>query len=176
MNISNGTDVDLAYRLYVLSTVQHVGSSFSFVGCIFVVLSYIYFKPLKRITFRLAAFLAVADIGQQIGTFMGQNSEGGLCMTQALVISYFTLATVFCTVSNAICDVGITADNAGPFCIALTLYLMVVRHVQNVERFEKYFHIVCWGMPAVMTALPFTTNPYGPAGILYVAVCDQKTS
>jgi len=165
MNITNGTSPDAVYQAHVLTIIQQVCSSFSFVGCIFVVVTFAYFAPLKRTIFRLAACLACADMGQQIGIFMGRSPAGALCMTQAMFISFFTLATILCMSSW-------THDRdfilfLGPFCMALTLYLIVVRHVQHVERLEKYYHMLCWGMPVVLTALPFTTNPYGPAGILY---------
>lgn len=36
----------------------------------------------------------------------------------------------------------------------------MVLHKQNVESYEKYYHIVAWGLPAICSGLPFITDSY----------------
>ena len=62
---------------------------------------------------------------------------------QALIDTYFTLSSVIWS--------GI---------VALTLYLVIVLHKQNVESHEKYYHLVSWGLPAICSGLPFITDSY----------------
>ncbi len=44
--------------------------------------------------------------------------------------------------------------------MALTLYLVIVLHKRNVESYEKYYHIVSWGLPAICSGLPLITDSY----------------
>jgi hypothetical protein len=52
--------------------------------------------------------------------------------------------------------------------MAITLFLLVFKLNSQPERLLIPFHIIAWGLPAILTALPFITDSYGPAGILYV--------
>eukprot|EP00698_Gefionella_okellyi_P022818 TRINITY_DN7621_c0_g1_i1.p1 TRINITY_DN7621_c0_g1~~TRINITY_DN7621_c0_g1_i1.p1 ORF type:complete len:447 (-),score=46.38 TRINITY_DN7621_c0_g1_i1:112-1452(-) len=142
----------LAYETFVLATTQRVTSSLSFIGCLYVVVTFCAFEDIrKRINFRLATMLAVSDIGQQICTFLGTpgDESPNLCLFQAIFLSYTTLCTII-----------------WPLFIAITLFLIVVKHDAHVERLEKWFHLFAWGVPVILTLLPFSTWPWGPAGIL----------
>ena len=44
--------------------------------------------------------------------------------------------------------------------MAYTLFAVIVQHKRNIEENEKYYHIISWGLPAIICALPFTTDSY----------------
>lgn len=71
------------------------------------------------------------------------------CYAQAVGLSFFELSSVLWTST-----------------IATTLYLSVVRQLrqEQVEAWLPWFFVVCWGAPAILTALPFLDSAYGVAG------------
>src|SRR3990167_6388709 len=56
----------------------------------------------------------------------------GLCIFIAICVHYYFLANFLWT-----------------FCIAFNFYQMIVRRNREHEQLEKYYHVACWGIPAI---------------------------
>lgn len=82
----------------------------------------------------------VASVGAMLG-FYTRNHE--VCVFQAVTTSYFFLASaLWCVV------------------IAIQLYILVCEGKTKLKDMKK-IHAFCWIFPAILTALPLTTNDYG---------------
>eukprot|EP01006_Ploeotia_vitrea_P026309 TRINITY_DN59281_c0_g1_i1.p2 TRINITY_DN59281_c0_g1~~TRINITY_DN59281_c0_g1_i1.p2 ORF type:complete len:284 (-),score=133.68 TRINITY_DN59281_c0_g1_i1:48-899(-) len=97
--------------------------------------------------------ISLSDVFYSIGNMMANPSEGSAaCYIQALLISYFELSSMFWTVA-----------------IAYTLHQTIIKGnmsfaTHDLQANMKLFHQLCWGVPLVLTILPFTTDSYGRAG------------
>eukprot|EP00698_Gefionella_okellyi_P011695 TRINITY_DN3100_c0_g1_i1.p1 TRINITY_DN3100_c0_g1~~TRINITY_DN3100_c0_g1_i1.p1 ORF type:complete len:440 (+),score=51.64 TRINITY_DN3100_c0_g1_i1:162-1481(+) len=134
-------------QLRVLASITTAVSALSLCGSLFIIICYLSLRKMKRFSFKLVCMLSLSDIGSCVANILGEPSAGPLCYTQALLTSFFELASCLWTLS-----------------IAITLFLTVVRHQQDVERFEKWYHLGCWGIALLMTLLPLATDSYGSAG------------
>jgi len=76
-----------------------------------------------------------------------------LCIIVAFMTHYFLLAN-FCWT----------------FCIAFNFYQMIVKRNREPQRLEKFYHLGCWGMPAIIVIVVGALEIYGklPAG------CDDN--
>lgn len=63
----------------------------------------------------------------------------------------------------------------GTLCIAITLFLIVVRHRTDVDRFHVAYHVLCWGVAGILTGLPFITDSYGDSGSWYVTSSSRMS-
>ena len=78
------------------------------------------------------------------------NNEG-LCITIAVFVHYYFIANFLWT-----------------FCIAFNFYQMIVRRNRQAQDLEKYFHVVCWGIPAIFCIFTGAFDQYGDLGGAYV--------
>lgn len=155
--MSNFTDE----QARVLEHINVIVSVFSFVGSTFILWAFWKLRDVRSFVFQLVRWVAFSDVGYSIGNFLGDaggNSEThigasqGLCTFQAVLISYFGLASMLWSAA-----------------IAFTLHKAFL---QGDEGFRSpsvnekwiYYHLVCFGWPVVVTLLPFTTDGYGDTG------------
>jgi hypothetical protein len=85
------------------------------------------------------------DIGHAIGFFLPESPES-LCKTQAMITSYFSLASVLWTAA-----------------LAFTLYDAVVRR-KDVASLELKLVIFANGIPLLALIPPLVEGSYGPSG------------
>ena len=79
------------------------------------------------------------------------NPFYGICVIVGALMQFFLLSGVFWTL-----------------CIAHTLFLILYKMDYNPERFEIYYHILCWVVPAVLDILLYFTDSLGDSGIWYL--------
>lgn len=136
-------------------------SSVSICCSIFIITCFIKFQDLRTFAFWLVFKTATCDVFYSIGLFLGDaggnadthlGASSGLCYLQALLISYFGLASLLWSVS-----IAFTLHQA--FLLEKEEY-----SPQNVSNFRHRYMIVCWGVPVLLTLLPISTMSYGDAG------------
>lgn len=173
MSLRNGTisrDCILSCTFFTteeaanLEHANFVTSLISFLGSLFIMLVYTQHRAVKELrtfAFRLVFFTAVADFFLSIGGMLGDaggsettyfGATPGLCLFQAWLISYFQLASLIWSVS-----------------IAFTLHQGFLKRnpdfgPKEVEKHAKWYHLIAWGWPLIMSLLPFATDSYGDEG------------
>ena len=133
-----------------------VCSAIGIVGALFVIVVYFSMSHLRSLfAFRLIMYLSSSDLLFSAAMLLGPQAGGQpLCKVQAVVITLFGLATVLWTVT-----------------IALTMYVVVLSRDRNVEIHEAKAVLVCYGLPLLVSVLPFLTGAYGES----VEWCWLKT-
>eukprot|EP00112_Aurelia_sp_Birch-Aquarium-sp1_P025574 Seg857.4 transcript_id=Seg857.4/GoldUCD/mRNA.D3Y31 product="Cyclic AMP receptor-like protein A" protein_id=Seg857.4/GoldUCD/D3Y31 len=135
-------------RCNTVLAVKRTSASLSLIGCVFLIFIIWLFQKYKFFDQRMILFLGVAALLDSVSYIMGDiYPEGKLCDAQAFLMSYFDWA-VLCWVC----------------CITFNLWLLAIKKMNKIE-FEKWYHIVCWGVPLLWAALPFVGDHYGPAGV-----------
>merc|ERR1712063_118678 len=70
-----------------------------------------------------------------------------MCIIIAIFVHYYFIANFLWT-----------------FCIAFNFYQMIVRRNRQAQHLEKYFHVACWGIPAILCIFTGGFNQYGDLG------------
>lgn len=116
----------------------------SVLGSLFIIVVYFALQELRtRRAFRLVLYLAISDLIFCTALFLTPEAEenAGLCNLQAVIISFFGLATVLWTVA-----------------IATSAYLEVQRKEAISEK--RWIALIC-GVCGLLTVLPYSTSSYG---------------
>ncbi|CAL5206240.1 unnamed protein product [Lathyrus oleraceus] len=123
-----------AYDRGILTAVNVGASSLSLVGSTFIVLCYLLFKELRKFSFKLVFYLALADMLCSFFSIIGDPSKSFFCYAQGYSSHFFCVASFLWTTT-----------------IAFTLHRTVVKHKTDVEDLEAMFHLYVWGTSLVMT-------------------------
>lgn len=117
----------------------------------------ILFKKYKFMIHRLNIYLTTSAFFQALGfavrdynvAYNAQNDSytHGVCIFESLWTFYFDWVPFL-----FIC------------CITFNLIYQTISH-KSTARFEKFYLVISIGFPAVLAALPFIMNAYGPAGL-----------
>ncbi|CAM9692271.1 unnamed protein product [Ascophyllum nodosum] len=138
-----------------LLAVAQTCASLSFLGSAFIVTCWLRYQHLRKLSFTLVLWLAVADIGTDITYFMGDPSKPELnnsaCTAQASLQQFFQMSQILWTVAIASVLYNVTVN--------LRIY-----HDGEEKALMRRFHVFVWGGALVSMLLPFTSNSYGPAG------------
>ena len=131
-----------------------VASVFSFLGSGIIVACYICFSDLRKFAFKLVFYLSLCDIMSSISGFIQPVDVNGdlncsLCLAQAWILSIFELGSILWTA-----------------CICHCLYQAVFHHDSEVQRFERWYHLLSWGLPLFLAVIPQTLGLYGEDGPL----------
>ncbi|XP_073256592.1 cyclic AMP receptor-like protein A isoform X2 [Porites lutea] len=132
----------------VISGVKLTVASFSLIASLFIVFVIWLFKKYKYFVQRLILFLSLAACLDSIGFLLTgvPPDDSSLCDFQAWLLSFtgFSVLLWVC-------------------CITFNLYWNVIK-MMKTDQFEKYYHLVSWGIPFVVACLPLINDHYGPAG------------
>lgn len=112
----------------------------SMVGALFIVAVYIAFKDLRCYAARLVVYMEILDFLNGVSYLLPKE----WCVAQAVLSSYFSVASVLMT-----------------SVIAYSLYLATLRHSPDVEKKEWLFVTISLLLPLPGALLPLTTNSYG---------------
>lgn len=84
-------------QILALTRINLACSALSFVGSLFVIFCYLYFKSVRTFAFKLVFLLAISDAGFAVSYFMDDPLDNTpLCTIQAVVTSFFSVASVLC--------------------------------------------------------------------------------
>ena len=116
----------------------------SAIGCGLIVLTYLLFPNLRKLRYiELVFYVAVNDLMASIGMALGPSENGSPeCWYQGMSSTGNYLSSVFWTA-----------------LITYQVYEVVVNEGKVVKSLY-YAHIICWGLPILLTLLPLTTNTY----------------
>lgn len=149
--------------IYTIAVTGLFSTSFSTLGSI-LVLSFFYFFPsLRTFRGRLVLYLTVANLiwilsivvglssfiqGSGSGTSSSLKINSSLCQAQGFFLPWFIVSEDFWVAT-----------------IAIFMYLTIVQKM-NVKKFEWVFHVVNWGIPFIISLIPWSGvgGGYGVAG------------
>ncbi|KAF5177389.1 G-protein coupled receptor [Thalictrum thalictroides] len=132
----------------ILTSLNTGASTLSFAGSTFIVLCYVLFKELRKFSFKLVFFLALADMLCSFFNIIGDPSQGFFCYAQGYSTHFFCVASFLWTTT-----------------IAFTLHRTVVRHKTDVEDLEPMFHLYVWGTSLFVTVIRSIGNDPGRLGV-----------
>ncbi|CAM9452076.1 unnamed protein product [Choristocarpus tenellus] len=124
-------------------------SAVSALSSLFIIATYFKFSRLHTFAYKLITMMALANLLLDSAYLMGQARRDATvkCYIQGFSRVYFAVVE-FCLIT----------------AISLLCYQMIIKHDFSMQERMKTVCIVCWVLPAVFSALPFTTNSYGDAG------------
>ncbi|WVY91095.1 hypothetical protein V8G54_036609 [Vigna mungo] len=136
-----------AHDRQILTAVNAGASSLSLAGSSFIVLCYLLFKELRKFSFKLVFYLALADMLCSFFSIIGDPFKGLFCYAQGYSTHFFCVASFLWTTT-----------------IAFTLHRTVVKHKTDVEDLEAMFHLYVWGTSLVMTVMRSIGNDHRHLG------------
>mmetsp|Transcript_14604 Transcript_14604/g.17003 ORF Transcript_14604/g.17003 Transcript_14604/m.17003 type:complete len:309 (-) Transcript_14604:895-1821(-) len=134
-------------------------ASLSVVGSFMIIFSYWYFHMLRTFPYKLIVFLSIANLFSSIGYFFSEIGAEGIydaecnetpgCIVSAIMTQFFDVANFFWT-----------------SIIAFNIYAVLVKGKgRAVEYWEKYYHMISWGLSGVLAVIVGASGGYGDAGI-----------
>lgn len=123
-------------------------SILSILGCLFVILIYIFAKPLRIYAFKLIFWLSFFDF-IKFSCLIVPNFELGsrrdsACSIIGFIYYYSLYATLIWTLA-----------------IALTLYQYLILGIEHIEKFYKYWLALCFTYCTTCAAIPLFSSSYG---------------
>jgi hypothetical protein len=121
----------------------------SFVGCSFVVISYLIHKRLRTNFGTFSLWLAICGIGNSMYPFLGTHNEkhSAACILQAAVGSYFVLCSLFTSTILTSIIFGLFNQNTSE---RLTSRISI----------QCYHYTYAWGLSLILTVIPLFTHSY----------------
>ena len=157
---ATGTDFGTGEQL-ALQGVVITGAVLSMMGSFFIIFSFFAFPDLQTFPYKLIMFLSLADFFSS-STYILAVQDVGLdpedlgscfednfmCFFSAGMSQYFDFASFLW--------MGV---------ISFNIYQVFVKQRgSDVVQFEKYYHLVCWGVPAFFLIIVTATDALGDAG------------
>lgn len=142
----------------VIDIITYVSASLSIVGSLIIIFSYFKFSALRIFPYKLVVCLSIADLFSSIAYYVnfaaGDTEEdkctnGPGCIVAAIMTQYFDVASFFWTAVIAYNLRAVLLENKG----------------RTVENYERYYHLLSWGIPGVFSVLVGLFDGYGFAGI-----------
>eukprot|EP01084_Bolivina_argentea_P101793 182428_1 len=137
-------------QVNILVILNVLASTFSFLGALFIISNFFIFESFKsNFAFKLILFVAIGDIINSVGNFMGSPTpKSGLCLMQAFLTQF-----------------GDIVSFAWVTAIAFVIYHVIRREVpptrEDVMRWYKKIHLIIWPTTIFLSILPFFSSNYG---------------
>jgi hypothetical protein len=125
-------------------------SSISCLACLLVMWLYLFYESISKKSYnQLIYYIAISDFFSAVGGLFGISKNGTWnCFIQSFLTNYFPLTSIFWTV-----------------VISYLLYDILQKpHLSRKQHgiaVESWVHLLCWGLPLLLTLLPLTTTDYG---------------
>jgi len=123
----------------VITTLTEASACATLVGTLFIIVSYLAFKEIRQFHLRLIFFLAIADFMTSIVFIANLHSD----ISNHVTCNILAAALEFSELASAIWS----------FCIAFVLDQVIRLSNYRIEQFEKWFHIVAWGIPGIIAVV-----------------------
>lgn len=131
-------------------TTEHVLGIASASASLIIVISFFLFPDLRQLRYiQLVFFVALNDMIASIAISMGRGESGTfVCWFQGMTVILNYLSSIFWTV-----------------VISYQVWLVLERKqvIQNMTM----IHVICWGLPVVLTLLPLSTNTFGESSAFF---------
>jgi len=112
-----------------------------------VIVYYLTFEELRKFSFTLVAWTALADFIRCVGNLMGNPEEETLCEAQGFLKT-----------------LGGVASLSWVGCMAFAIHLIYSRKIINTGSLFWKFQIITWTVSTMSALLPFIYNLYEPVG------------
>ncbi|GAM27317.1 hypothetical protein SAMD00019534_104920, partial [Acytostelium subglobosum LB1] len=141
MTQSQSMDPAAEVQIEVLYIVLVFADITSILGALTVLISFWRLKLLRNHVTRIISYFCITSfIKDSIGlilTLTGASSFNSFsCILYSIVITYGSLSCWLWTL-----------------CLAISIYLLIVKRYQEAEKLEKYYFFVCWGIPIAPTVV-----------------------
>ncbi|XXH00437.1 Small subunit processome complex component [Hypoxylon texense] len=125
-------------QLEAISVIERTGSVFSLLGCVFVILTFIFSKAFRKPINRLVFYASFGNMMTNVGTLMSREYVTQLdsfaCQFQGFLIQMFMPADAFWTLAMA-------------FNVYLTFYHKF--DAARLRKMEIWYLLLCYGIPFV---------------------------
>ena len=124
----------------------------SLLGTLFVIISYFVWKDIQTKSRRILLYISVADFFTAVGTILGlwSSTNKTVCAVQSAIGTLAVLCSFFWTVF-----------------MAVYLYVAISRkNTRAAQNLMMVFHILGWGVPALIVAIAVSTHKLGNNGDL----------
>lgn len=138
-----------ADQLTAISIIERVGSVFSLLGCLFIIITFSCSKAFHKPINRLVFYASFGNMMTNVGTLMAReylsNIDSVGCQFQAFLIQMFMPADAFWTLAMAV-------------NVYLTFYFKF--DAARLRQMEVWYILLCYGIPFIpaLTYI-FVTNP-----------------
>ena len=135
--------------------------TFSLLGALFIVVFFLAFEELRQFAHRLIFYLAIGEFFWAGSYLLGPlRDDDSLCRFQSVMISYWGLVVVLWIIA-----------------ISYTLNRCLTSPTANLEDYEKKYLLGCFGLPAIVAAIPLSTGSYGETlGWCWIARGSQASA
>ncbi|EFA84701.1 G-protein-coupled receptor [Heterostelium album PN500] len=128
-------EIDLLYSVLLLADIT------SIIGTFIVLIGFWRLKLLRNHVTRVISCFCLTsflkDLMSMTLTLTDSAQYGGFpCYLYSIVITYGSLSCWLWTL-----------------CLAISIYLMIVRRYPEPEKLERYYFFVCWGLPLISTII-----------------------
>jgi len=137
-------------QINTLVVLNILASTFSFLGATFIIANFFIFDDFRtNFAFKLILFVAIGDVLNSLGNFMGSPTEGsGLCFLQAFLTQF-----------------GDIVSFAWVTAISWVIYHVFSRDEpptrETAEKWYRRIHFVIWPISLCLSIVPFFSDSYG---------------
>ena len=126
-----------------------IATYLSISGSLFTILTYLIFPESRTTTQIFALWLAMGSLGYSAPTFMRSTAYDNhvVCVMSGLILSYFSLTTLFTTACVAQC--------------MRAIFQAAKEHIPPKISIEWWHWVFVWCVPLLLIPLPLTTKSYG---------------
>ncbi len=152
-------ELDSAYlprdTLSWLKGLSLFSAALSVLGTLFVIVSYFSFGSLQTQPFQLVVMLCCADLMLSVGWLLNVSHDSAAdsvcpssaCIVAAILVQYFSVSEMMWV-----------------FCIAVNMFLVLKMRV-HTDGMLKFYHLLAWGLPAVLVSACISLELFGDAGL-----------
>ncbi|KAI8627713.1 family A G protein-coupled receptor-like protein [Xylariaceae sp. FL1651] len=141
--------------LHAISVIERIGSVFSLLGCLFIIVTFLasslFHKPINRLVFYASFGNMLANVGTLIARAYVHDINSFGCQFQGFLIQQFLPADALWTLAMA-------------FNVYLTFYCKF--DAQGLKRMEVWYLLLCYGLP-LTPSLAFVFISKEPQGRIY---------
>lgn len=140
-----------------ITTVTLVSASLSFLGSLFIIVTYLALPRVQRFSYRVIAWLSVADCFSSLSYFIHDPTP---------FVALQEPFSASCLISAGLSQLMDVATFCWTVAVSTTVYLVLIRRAspQTLQLAERLFHGINWGVPLLMMIIAASVGSFGDAG------------